>query len=80
MGWAAITNGELLKLASEHFDVFVTVDRNLAFQQNLVALQIAVVVLHAKTNRLTDLQPLVPGLLTKIDALRPGRIYFIGDP
>ncbi len=78
MGWAAITNGELLKLASEHFDVFVTVDRNLAFQQNLVVLQIAVVVLHAKTNRLADLQPLVPDLLAKIDVLRPGRVYFIG--
>jgi len=62
MGWAAITNGELLKLASEHFDVFVTVDRNLAFQQNLVSLPIPVVVLRAKTNRLADLKPLMPDL------------------
>jgi predicted nuclease of predicted toxin-antitoxin system len=74
MGWAAITNGELLKLASEHFDVFVTVDRNLAFQQNLVVLPILVVVLRAKT-----LQPLVPHLLEKIDVLRPGTVYLVGD-
>jgi predicted nuclease of predicted toxin-antitoxin system len=78
MGWAAITNGDLLKLASEHFDVFVTVDRNLAFQQNFALLQISVVVLQAKTNRLTDLRPLVPDLLTKIDGLRPGTVYVIG--
>ena len=78
MGWAAITNGDLLKLASEHFDVFITVDRNLAFQQNLVVLPIPVVVLRAKTNRLADLRPLVPDILAKIDVLRPGTVYFIG--
>ncbi|MGI8526566.1 MAG: hypothetical protein ACR2K5_10400 [Pseudolabrys sp.] len=51
MHWTAIKNGELLKLAAERFDVFVTVDRNLAFQQNLSDLAIAVIVLEAKTNR-----------------------------
>jgi hypothetical protein len=60
MGWAAIKNGELLALAEQQFDVFVTVDRNLSFQQNLAALSIALVVLHARTNRLADLRPLVP--------------------
>jgi len=59
MGWATLKNGELLTLASEHFDVFVTVDRNLSFQQNLSSLSIAVVVLRARTNRLTGLRPLV---------------------
>jgi hypothetical protein len=48
MGWTAIKNGELLALAAEQFDVFVMVDRNLSFQQNLVSLSIAVVVLKAK--------------------------------
>jgi predicted nuclease of predicted toxin-antitoxin system len=63
MGWATITNGELLALASKHFDVFVTVDRNLAWQQNLSAFSIAVIVLRARSNRLADLRPLVPRLL-----------------
>jgi predicted nuclease of predicted toxin-antitoxin system len=45
MGWTAIKNGELLSLASENFDVFVTVDRNLSFQQNLGSFAIAVIVL-----------------------------------
>ena len=71
-------NGELLKLASKHFDIFVTVDRNLAFQQSLVVLPIPVVVPHAKANRLADLKPLVPDLLAKIDGFRPGTVYFIG--
>jgi predicted nuclease of predicted toxin-antitoxin system len=55
MGWAAIKNGELLALAAQRFDVFVTVDRNLSFQQNLVAFPIAVIVLRARTNRRADL-------------------------
>jgi hypothetical protein len=52
MGWASIKNGDLLSLASEMFDVFVTVDRNLAFQQNIHSFSIAIVVIQAKTNRL----------------------------
>ena len=43
MGWSAVKNGELLELASERFDAFVTVDRNLAFQQNVRSLPIAVI-------------------------------------
>ena len=42
MGWSTIKNGELLALAAKAFDVFVTVDRNLSFQQNLPAFSIAV--------------------------------------
>ena len=55
MGWATIKNGELLVLAARSFDVFVTVDRNLSFQNSIGALQIAVIVLRAKSNRLSDL-------------------------
>jgi hypothetical protein len=57
MGWTTIKNGELLALAAAHFDVFVTVDRNLTFQQNVGALPIAVIVLCAKSNRLADVKP-----------------------
>jgi hypothetical protein len=59
MGWSAIKNGELLALVSGAFDVFITVDRNLAFQQNVGVLPFAVIVLRAKSNRLADLKPLV---------------------
>jgi len=60
MGWASVENGELLALASQKFDVFITVDRNLSFQQNLSGLPIAVVVLRAPTNRLSDLKAARP--------------------
>ena len=73
-GWASKENGELLALAVPDFDVFVTVDRNLTFQQNLTDLRIAVIVLVARGNRLIDLQPLVPRLLGAIDAIEPGRV------
>jgi hypothetical protein len=78
MGWSTIKNGELLKLAAEHFDVFVTVDRNLSFQQNLGSYPIGVIVLQARTNRLSDLRPLVPTLLRTIPVARPGAPMFIG--
>jgi hypothetical protein len=52
MGWASIENGELLALAAQAFDVFVTVDRNPSFQQNVGAAGIGVVVLRAPTNRM----------------------------
>lgn len=77
MGWATIKNGELLALAAQKFDVFVTVDRNLSFQQNLGAFPIAVLVLRARTNRLTDLRPLIPALLTALHSLKPGVAQFI---
>ena len=78
MEWTAIKNGALLALASQHFDVFVTVDRNLSFQQNLNTFSIAVVVLQAKTNRLADLRPLLPGLLAAIRSATPGATQSVG--
>jgi hypothetical protein len=72
VGWTTIKNGALLTLASEHFDAFVTVDRNLSFQQNLESFSIAVIVLQARTNRLADLRPLVPSLLAAIESALPG--------
>ena len=57
MGWAGIKNGELMKLAEIEFDFFVTVDRNLSYQQNLRIFDIALIVLQCKSNRLVDLIP-----------------------
>ena len=63
MGWAGIKNGQLLALAALEFDVFITVDRNLSFQQNLPQFDIAVIVLCASSNRLEDMKALVPKIL-----------------
>jgi hypothetical protein len=78
MGWAAIKNGELLTLVSQHFDVFLTVDQNLPFQQNVSSYAVAVLVLQARTNRLADLRPLMPKLLAALDLARPGVVDTIG--
>jgi hypothetical protein len=78
MGWSTIKNGELLSLAAKQFDVFVTVDRNLSFQQNLPAFSIAVVVMRASSNRLADLQSLVPALLASIPIAKRGAVTYVG--
>lgn len=78
MGWSTIKNGELLALAAKDFDVFVTVDRNLSFQQNLPAFTIAVIVLGAASNRLADLKPLVPDLLALIPTAKRGAVTYVG--
>jgi hypothetical protein len=79
MGWLAIRNGELLTLASEHFDVFVTIDQNLSFQQNLSLIRIAVIVLQTRTNRLADLRPVAPRLLAALDSVKPGTVEVVGE-
>jgi hypothetical protein len=78
MGWAGIKNGALLARAEEEFDVFVTVDRNLSFQQNLPKFDIAVLVLHAPSNRLADLRPLAPKILSILPTLTKGQAEHIG--
>jgi hypothetical protein len=78
VGWNGIENGELLRLAAEHFDVLITADRNLEHQQNLRTLPVSVVVLVAPTNRLESLTPLVPELLELLKELPPHRLVRIG--
>ena len=76
-GWAGKKNGELLALAAKTYLVFITVDRNLYFQQNLSAFNIAVLVLAARTNRLADLKPLVKDVLSELSVLRSGQVSII---
>jgi len=78
IGWSTIENGEPLALAAKEFDVFITVDRNLSFQQHLPAFTIAVIVLRAVSNRLADLQPLVPELLASIPEAKRGAVTYVG--
>jgi predicted nuclease of predicted toxin-antitoxin system len=78
MGWTATKNGELLALAAAQFDVFVTVDRNLAFQQNVSSLPIAVIVIRATSNRLAALRTMVPDLLAAIASAKSGEVMLVG--
>jgi hypothetical protein len=80
MGWSTIKNGELLVLASASFEIFITVDQNLPYQQNLSELPIAIIVLEARTNRLADLVSLVPGLLAAIEKAKRGTVQIVAEP
>lgn len=73
MGWPGVKNGQLLALAEADFDVFITVDRNLSFQQNLPQLDIAVIVLQAPSNRLADLKPLASEVLAILTTVAKGQ-------
>ena len=70
-GWSGVKNGELLQLASTRFDVFVTADQNLQYQQNLDALPVAVAVLVARDTRLESLQLPAMELLSRLPGLVP---------
>jgi len=72
MGWQGTKSGELIRLAAAEFDVFVTADQNLRYQQNLAGVDIGIIVLAALTTRLDDLRPLVPVALHAIASIRPG--------
>jgi hypothetical protein len=77
-GWSGLSNGELLARAAGKFDVFVTADQNLQYQQNLAALPVAVVVLVARSNRMQDLRPLLPDLLNRLPKLPARALGRIG--
>jgi predicted nuclease of predicted toxin-antitoxin system len=77
-GLAGVKNGALLRRAAERFDVFVTVDANLRYQQNISRLPIAVLVLRAVSNDMSDLRPLVPAALAAAANLGPGDFIEIG--
>ena len=78
MGWSGISNGKLLSLIRGQFNAFITVDSNLAYQQNLSTLPVAVVVLRAPSNKIEDLRPLLPRLLATLDVLKPCELRVVG--
>ena len=73
-GFGGLENGELLRAAAGKFDVLITVDRNLPFQQNIGSLQIAVLVLMAQGITYLDLKPLVPEVLASLSTIQPGEL------
>lgn len=78
MGWGDFEDGPLLDAAAGRFDVLITLDANLRYQQKLRDRLFAVVVLRAKSSRLHDLLPLVPTLRAVLGDLRPGEFREIG--
>lgn len=77
-GWSGVKNGRLLGLAAAEFDVFLTMDSNLEFQQNLSALPIAVLVITAVSNRMEHLIPMVPMILQELNHIPPRFLRKVG--
>ena len=70
MGWGRVKNGDLLKRAEGVFDVFLTADQQLKYQQNLTGRQLAILVLS--TNRWPMVKAKSPEIIATILSLRPG--------
>jgi predicted nuclease of predicted toxin-antitoxin system len=77
-GWSGVKNGNLLALAEAEFDIFLTVDQNLKFQQNLKAIRIGVILLVARNNRLRTLLPLAADLRKTLENIKAGDFVRLG--
>lgn len=71
-GWTGTENGELMRLAANACDAFITMDQNLPRQQDIAKLPFGVILLRAPSNRMMHLRPLIVPLLHAIDTITPG--------
>lgn len=80
MGWGGKKNGELLRLMADEFDVFITIDGNLHYQQSMINLPIAMILLSAHNNKLESLLPLVPQIHESLKTIQKGQMLVIKQP
>lgn len=78
MGWAGKKNGELIQLAAKQFDVFITADQNITYQQNLRHSEIGIVTLKVVNTRFDTLQTLLPQLKQALATISPGELIEVG--
>jgi hypothetical protein len=77
-GLAGLKNGDLLTAAeTSKFDVFLTVDQGIEYQQNLTGRSIGIIIFRTKSNRLKDLLPHAPACLAHIESIQPAQIVRI---
>jgi hypothetical protein len=74
-----LKNGRLLQAASGRYEVLVTVDQNLQYQQNLENLAVAVIVLKARRSTYPELKPLMPRVLETLERIKPGEIVVLSS-
>jgi predicted nuclease of predicted toxin-antitoxin system len=77
MGWDQLADGPLLLLAQDRFDVLVTIDRGLEFQQNLKKLRLGVIVVMVPKNQLIYYESLAAELRAAVEKARPGQVVHI---
>ncbi len=78
LGWNGVLNGELMRRAHECCDVFITLDRNIEFQQNISVLPFGVIIVRAVSNRMVHLRPLASAILLAVTAAKPGQLQTVG--
>jgi len=78
MGWAGLKNGDLLAAADGHFDLFITTDKNLRFQQNLKKYSLAVVLLPS--NRMSVVVNLITEIEAALATIKPGELVEVPLP
>ena len=76
-GWQGKENGELLRIAANEFDAFITMDQGIPNQQNLGEIKIGIIVLEAESNRFEDLSPLMSQVNTVLKTLKNGQIVYV---
>jgi predicted nuclease of predicted toxin-antitoxin system len=77
-GFGAKKNGELLTLAESRWDVLLTSDRNIKYQQNMAGRSVSILILCVKTNRMKDVLPLMPACAQALLSIRPGQVVEVG--
>lgn len=70
-GWVSVKNGKLLALAAGEFDVLLTADKGMEYQQNLATLPVSILIMLARSNRMEDLAATVPAVLAALTELPP---------
>ena len=78
-GFKGLENGDLLKAASGYYEVLITVDQNLPYQQNIAGLNIAILILSAKRNSYVLLKPLIPRALSALESMKVGDVIRIEE-
>jgi predicted nuclease of predicted toxin-antitoxin system len=77
-GWGGVKNGELIRLAENEFDLFVTSDQNLRYQQNLAGRKISI--LELSTNKLRRIEAAAELISTTVISLNPGEFRQLQIP
>ncbi len=78
LGISGIKNGKLLKFCAENnFDLLLTIDKNMAFQQNLKNFSLSIVVFDAKSSRIEELVPFIPTFNEKCSSFKKSEVYII---
>ena len=77
-GFGSKENGELLALAEGSYDVLITIDKNIRYQQHMTGRRIAIMIIRAYSNDISDIEPRIPEALIALQSIQPGQMVEVG--